>query len=221
MRNFLLMGLLVAIAVTVLYGCDDRKDPFQTADVPPTIKVRTNNLYYTDNLKDTAKKNTDYTVITNIVWSDKVNSIKPMIVTTSGTATGTVKNDSTIVISGFSSGINQLKITAKDYFDKENSALITIQAIDNMIPVARIRVARKNGFAVTFDGSGSYDQDEKWGGKIVSYNWAFDGVACSNHSANITQVFSSGAHLIDLKVQDNDGAWSAFVINKSDTTISL
>lgn len=85
----------------------------------------------------------------------------------------------------------------------------TVTVTDNQPPAAELSVDPQNtrvGQAVTFDASGSFDQD----GRIRAYWWDFDGDNTvdlrTNASQTSYQYQSSGSYVARVTVVDDDGA---------------
>jgi len=87
---------------------------------------------------------------------------------------------------------------------------ITLTKTVNQLPTASFTMNPTSGTApleVTFDASGSYDQD----GNIVSYIWNF-GDGNSGSGETVKHTFSSpGSYNVKLTVTDNEGATSSTI----------
>ena len=98
-----------------------------------------------------------------------------------------------------------------DWSTEEDSMTVTVLEEGlNLPPSADAGVDQSVtlGDLVTLDGSGSSDQD----GSIVTWEWE-----CTSHDVNMDDANSSSpsfipsaaeSHVIDLRVMDNEGAWS-------------
>lgn len=61
-----------------------------------------------------------------------------------------------------------------------------------------------------FDASASFDQDKKFGGYIVNYEYKINSsLIFTTQNSKLKHIFSSpGNYQIEIRCQDNDGAWS-------------
>lgn len=208
--------LVVIFTLCVLAGCDNRKDPFYSNDVPPTVKLRTTSSSYADNISDTVKVGNTYTAYFKINYTYSYSTAPATTIqTTAGSVVGQISNDSLITLSGFSPGTNQVKITVKDVFGKSNSSLLTLTAMANQPPIAVYTITYDGNVTLSINAGASYDQDAKWGGALVNYGYTLDNNAEIQQSSPTIQFTinqptpSTGVHIISVRVQDNNGAWSA------------
>ena len=89
-----------------------------------------------------------------------------------------------------------------------------VVAFDNMLPVAQLKintVALNSPYEIEISAIESYDQDEKYGGEIVEWEY----MVGSYYKYNTTEYSSiyhilptTGTYTISLRVKDNDGVWS-------------
>ena len=111
-------------------------------------------------------------------------------------------------------GLYEVDIILTDELGKTSLATITIDAFINEIPVAVINpdpryigVASRNEYEII--GSGSYDNDQAWGGSVSYYEWTIN-----NSDEFITetpyfrQSLEPGGYNVTLTVIDNDGVRS-------------
>ncbi len=61
-----------------------------------------------------------------------------------------------------------------------------------------------------FDSSQSYDQDKKYGGKILLYRYTIDSKVIETSKPEILLVLdkNTSSYTISLQVMDNNNAWS-------------
>ncbi|WP_020531069.1 PKD domain-containing protein [Flexithrix dorotheae] len=109
-------------------------------------------------------------------------------------------------------GNNEIKIIAKDEFGATSNIFLNLIVYENLPPVAMYAYTKKGIIRpghFEFSGAPSYDQDEKYGGDIVHYQFEIDGVEIPSPDPIVEYIFQEeGQHEIKLKVQDNDGEWS-------------
>ncbi|MBX2843296.1 MAG: hypothetical protein KTR26_16110, partial [Flammeovirgaceae bacterium] len=109
-------------------------------------------------------------------------------------------------------GKNEVKIIAKDEFGATSTIILSVIVYENLPPVAMYSYTKKGIIRpghFEFSGALSYDQDEKYGGAIINYQFEIDGVEIPSPEPIVEYIFQEkGQHEIKLKVQDNDGEWS-------------
>ena len=105
------------------------------------------------------------------------------------------------------------------------NATLVVNEADNLPPTARIESLAPNpmveGGNVTAVGDGS-DPD----GTVVAYRWSLDGVEVGTTAALTLTNLSVGEQIVELLVQDDDGAWSGpvnrtLVVNPDDTELPV
>jgi len=201
--------LIILIQVMILIGCDNRKDPFESSNQSPVLLIKASMTGTgSASVADTVKIGKDYTLYYNI--KDDQNNTKPQMSVISGTMSIKETRDSSLVLTGFSSGVNQASISAVDCYEKVSSVSLKITAIENMAPVAAFTITKIGGNTVTLDASASYDQDKKWGGAVVLYEFkANDDSPVQQALPVLSKNLLKNNNVIVVRVQDNDGTWSA------------
>ena len=122
-------------------------------------------------------------------------------------------------------GYHQFELTARDNFREESSAIIELDAFDNLPPVAAFTFSRDGRYGRRhwiFDASESYDRDTRYGGAITAY--AFDNgmgridvvevpVEEVNYKPWIYNVIfpEDNVYSVAVRVKDNDEKWSQWV----------
>lgn len=117
-------------------------------------------------------------------------------------------------------GDHHFVLLAKDDFGKENLIPVELFLISNAAPIANLEITHrnilnKNEYAL--DARNSFDQDKKYGGRIILYEFEINNVKINSKFGLLNHVFSSGNHIIKLRVQDNDFTWSETLTRKIDT----
>ena len=115
-----------------------------------------------------------------------------------------------VVSHAFAAGTYTVTLMVTDNDGAFTHATLVIDiAATNVAPVASISGPTNGteGVAVTFDGTGSSDND----GNIVAYDWDFgDNSAGSGPTA--THVYVAGTYTVILTVTDNDGAFGSAML---------
>lgn len=93
---------------------------------------------------------------------------------------------------------------------------------NNLPPVAVLevnKIGQNSAYEVEIRAVDSYDQDQKWGGKVVTYVYKIGNYYTyeTNKFATIKHILpSSGSYIISLQVIDNDNATSYTVFKQID-----
>lgn len=108
-----------------------------------------------------------------------------------------------------------LNIKVGDSYGESDAVLINLSVFDNWLPITGLAyqvLGQLSPYEVKIDASSSYDPDEKFGGDILEYEYTVDGSYVVNTDMKaINYIFpTNGAHIVKLRVMDNDSAWSAF-----------
>lgn len=124
-------------------------------------------------------------------------------------------------------GLHQFELRAADTFGKESSALVELEAFDNLPPVAAYIFARDGQFGRrhwVFDASESFDGDERFGGRITAYEFrnglgkidVIDVPAQDVGESYEPWVYhvifpEDNVYTVGVRVRDSDGEWSGLV----------
>lgn len=108
--------------------------------------------------------------------------------------------------------LEEFKVSAVDDFGATNTLTLRLKFIDNLLPVSALQIILKSGKDRMYQlyGQGSYDKDQKYGGKIVEYEFVIDNVVINTTQPNIFHIFAVGDHVVKLRVKDNDNVWSEY-----------
>lgn len=136
-----------------------------------------------------------------------------------------VSNKAEIVIKPTALKPISILFKAADDNNKIKEAILDLNVFDNLKPTASLHIVVKpvekpaensrvlpmseGGYSCYLDASGSYDQDNKFGGEIVKYHFTINGKDIYTNDGEIKYSISRGTHTITVSVQDNDGAWSS------------
>ena len=113
------------------------------------------------------------------------------------------------------SGTRLFTVKSLDDFGKFSEVFFEILFLDNVVPTAafEIRSNNNNGqIEHILDANNSIDGDAKIGGFIINYEFTVDDVIINAVAPQIKHIFPAGDHVISLRVQDNDQAWSNPII---------
>jgi hypothetical protein len=123
----------------------------------------------------------------------------------------------------FEPGQHVLEFNVVDEFNLHETLSIELTAFNNIIPIARFSINTPDHpvdpLERLIDASESYDQDQKFGGGVVAFEYSFLGKRVLSEKDKISVIFpSSYNYEITLRVVDADGAWSEKLtdwVNKS------
>lgn len=228
--------LITIILSILLFSCDKREDFFKELNEAPSLQINskdnvgTNHSSFTDNIVDSFKLSQgSYTI--NVAAADENKNLKINMFVSPTTGNSLINNLSAPIVNGDNEEINGqvllnatqantyiINFTAIDKFETETTAQAKVIIFNNLPPVIPTLVItldpNLNQYEHKFDASSAFDQDAKFGGQIVSYNWVVDNAYNVNTEFNIIQYIfpSSGTYQIKIRCQDNDGDWSPFKI---------
>lgn len=218
--------------VFIISSCDKRKDYFREFNEPPTLQINSkdnigsNHIVYTNDVVDSFKiSQSPYRL--NVLSSDESegNLIEAFVSPNDNIVfnkNAPIKKGSLEEISGVilftpsSANTYIINLSAKDRFEEESFADARIVVFNNKPPVIPWLIITHdpnlNQYEYNMDASAAFDQDEKYGGEIVKYNWQVDGNYNVETEFNIIQYIfpAPGTYQVRVRCQDNDGDWSAF-----------
>ena len=210
MKAYLLM--ILAVLLCINNSCDNRKDPFYLKDTCPQVFIkRANDTLFEKVINDSNKIGVTYQVAIKYQIDENV----PLKMRKN------VASDS-IYISGSKFYVNNTKqgncvysLSLKDSYGKADSAILNIVSFKNLPPVSSFEILKNykvDSLAVSINAAGSFDQDKKWGGYIIEYEYNLNGLVYRNSIDSINYIFgSNGQKRIGVRVMDNDSTWSEIV----------
>lgn len=109
-------------------------------------------------------------------------------------------------------GRNRIALTATDAFGESAGLTIELDVFSNLPPVA-IAVANTPDFGGAnervIDASQSFDQDAKFGGGLIAYEFVFLGKVVEIPESSQAVIFpEEGNYQVIVRVKDNDNVWS-------------
>ncbi len=136
---------------------------------------------------------------------------------------GKIVNDALTNISGITNGQFTFKaleagkfnfrVNVRDPQGLTTAAVVEINMLDNLLPVAKLALEQIDDpapYQVEIKGLESFDQDARWGGKVMAYEYMVDEFYTTESvRSKIEYIFPEpGTYTIGLRVKDNDGEWS-------------
>lgn len=136
---------------------------------------------------------------------------------------GKIVNDALTNVSGITNGQLTFKalkagefnfrVNVKDPQGLSTAAVVQINMLENLEPIAKLTLNQTDDpapYQVTINGIESFDQDARWGGKIMAYEYMVDEFYTTETvRKEIEYIFpQAGTYTIGLRVKDNDGEWS-------------
>jgi hypothetical protein len=122
-------------------------------------------------------------------------------------------NNNLVTVNNTGEGVSTYNLSATDAFGKKATASVQLTYFKNLKPFCVFTVTKTgelSDYEIEIDASTSYDQDSKFGGEIVSYEYIV-----GNDYDEITSLSSiryicsgTGQKTITVRVKDNDGEWS-------------
>ncbi len=213
---------LFVICISILWSCDNRKDPYFNMDPVPLITVeKLNDTTKLNYLSDSMKIGNPYVFKYNIISSGN----QELRIEKNPVSDSVEIMNSLVYVFRSNAGISTYMLQTTDPFNKSASLTVQITYFINLPPVCEFTVSQPEGqipYVIDINASASYDQDARWGGKIVNYQYAVG----SNYEIqtvldNIQYVCDGpGQKKISVSCQDDNGAWSVpktIYYNVSDT----
>ena len=192
-------------------SCDNRKDYFAEINKPPTLSLARNGLELTGELSDSIKIGEPYSLHYKISDEEKV---RIQVLQDGQQCTSDIGTE-LISFTGVTEGQDQVTLVAKDSFGTSAEFSISFTVFRNIAPVASFTVKKlgvSSPYECEVDASASYDKDAKFNGKIVEYEYTLANYKFSSPLSKVRYIFgSAGQKLIRVRVQDNNGDWSAQV----------
>lgn len=206
------MTKYLLICAAALMSCSTRKDYFSGINKAPGLIISAKGNEIIESLSDSCKLGTEY--LLDYYLTDEFKTVKLSV--RSNTKSDSINTSETgkVKIIPQNEGYSELKCTATDALGRSAEINITLFKFKNLLPVAELSAEEIRGglspFEAEIDASASFDADEKFGGKILEYNFKIQ----NNYDIvtplpKIRYIFSEGGQKrILVRVRDNDGAWS-------------
>ena len=217
-------SILLFLSLTAV-SCSDRYEYFEKVNQPPSLYfVKNNDL--TPELTDSIKisRHPYYPIKIQVTDStSEIASLKFEVARGNGEmfyknnvlkSNNLNTHNSSISLKWVpaDSGVHELAFIATDRFKKSKKATLRLFCFNNLPPVARLNVIplqKESRFEYLLDASESYDQDQNWGGYIISYRFQINGVTISTTEPSVKYIFPSpGTYSVYLSVKDEQGELS-------------
>jgi len=227
--------LILTSLFTVIIACDKRVDFFKELNKKPELLINskdnmgTNHPSFTDNIVDSFKLSQSPYML-NLTATDDNKGLFLNAFVSPSTGSNLIFNQSQPIINGDKEDINGviyftpsqantyvINIEATDIFEETSTAQAKIVVFNNLPPtipyLAITSDPNLNQYEYKFNASSAFDQDAKYGGTIIKYNWMVDNNYNVETEFNIIQYIfpGPGTYQVRVRCQDNDGDWSPLV----------
>ena len=205
-RNTLYLILLFT------YSCDDRKDNYTALDTGPVLQVaKLTDSNFSAQISDSEKLGHNY------IFKYDLESFDNLTIKLNKSNSYDILNinsqTSQISVTPYDVEEAMYNLSVLDPFDKSAKALVQLTVFKNLIPICIFTdtlIAQLSPYQVLIDASKSYDQDSKWGGAVVRYEYIIDqNYTSTTKMSSLNYIFDGpGQKVITVRCQDNDSAWS-------------
>ena len=188
--------LIFTLLVVFVLSCDDKDEAFERLNLAPVVEYFSKSTMQWQIAKGEISDSTKvYTEKNSLIYSvkirakDKNNNFENIRIEETNPDgvfflndaefqnTATTQLDSfTFSCGSVKKGIRRFKIIATDDFGKSNEINFNLVFVPNKIPVAKLKLiylGLENKYDYSIDASESFDQDSKFGGKIIEYHYFF------------------------------------------------
>jgi len=192
-----------------IFSCNNQKDPFESDNKKPEIKIANSDNIYKSELTDSIKLGLNYDLSYKIV-DENIIPVRYQ----ADFGDSIVIDKQKIVIKNYQEGLEKVYFITKDPYKFEDTATLNLYIFKNLGPVCNYTVSRPaqyvSVFQISIDASESYDKDQRWGGKIVEYKYKIENNSPVIASLNkFNYIFATtGSKKITVSVKDNEGKWS-------------
>lgn len=222
-NNFKTLMIVACCTVGLVFvGCK-KEDNGNGDGQPPILLVNGADVY-----EDTLKVGTGQLMeLTYTIEDDQSNHMLGMsklsgAVVKSGdfvlnnTSLEDAPKSGTLTLQALEEGTHSFILSAEDPFGASGTALVEILAIGNYTPVAAFTAEQLDEAApyhMRFDARQSFDQDGNWGGEIAAYEFTLEGIyTVETERSELDYIYPGpGTYAVQVRVKDNDGAWSETV----------
>lgn len=203
--------ILIISAFSLFCGCDNRKDPYYDLDDIPVLTVqKMSDSIARTSLSDSMKLGSSYTFKYNIISFENLN----LNIEKGRNLDSIVIENGLINVNTNIGGVSSMTLNVKDGFGKACSVNVQVTFFKNLVPVCKFtvtQVAQLSKYEIDINASSSFDQDAKWGGSVVK--WEYQIQSNYNKQTDLNDIHyicdSPGQKKITVRCQDSDGAWSA------------
>ena len=229
---------LIAIWFTII-SCDQRKDLFNELNDAPIVNFNGTDGFtvLSDSMKTLfdIKSEVDRYPITLSVFdvNENITTVEYRRIEGSGIlyADGVEISDDKLPVSDngtlnfeyepLTYGKHVFRIVVTDSFNETANVEIELVVFENLSPVAVYNwsvIGEFGKYHYVIDASESFDRDEKYGGRIILYEFTVEGRLFRIGQSSFNHIFpSAGSYPIRVRVQDNNGVFSTY----SDQVITI
>lgn len=214
-----------SLLAVFFYCCSDRKDAILDFNSPPSLSLIDSLGHPTDTLTDSVRYSENPPAFYNLklrmadadqnIWRCRVELDSGRV---SGFYQGkelalpSIRVDQEEVelsISPKQIGLNEIRFIAEDRFNQTAQVTLNLFVFENLRPVARLESRAISQFEYEFSAANSYDQDARFGGKVIGYEFMIDGQTFTTPSRTARHIFSgAGTYIVRLRVLDNNSEFS-------------
>jgi len=121
--------------------------------------------------------------------------------------------ESYLTIRPIQTGKVRYSLTFEDIYGNSDTLSFAFVSFSNLSPIANlelVEVGQLSDYEIIIDASKSYDQDQNYDGKIVSYKYQIDDwFSLTTDKSKINYILpQKGSYTVSCQVQDNDNSWS-------------
>ena len=230
----------VIITAVALHGCDESKEFFDSVNSEPGLTLiigSRSGSFVSDSLKVSDPNNIFFKEVT-LVYSDENDNVEALNISSTTGDVFIIQEDTILIedfvvvaskasdsvkleILTFTAGIKQLRFELIDSFNLTTVSEVELLVFENMIPVVvETHTVDRTNQIITFDLSGSYDQDENFGGTLIEYELNFNGETLTRSIPGFTVSYTEGVEVYtySVRVRDNNGEYSETVVKRINIT---
>lgn len=199
--------LIYIFMALALIACDTTEDYFSKDNQVPELTIKgSGHSEFARHVADSVKLKTQFYSLQYLIDDETTQTV---IIDTDSLSYEQY-NDS-IVFKVNHTGTSHIKLSVTDEFNTSDNIGFKLICFDNLLPVAKLTIeeTEEEGLFL-FDASQSYDQDKKYGGKILLYRYTIDSKVIETSKPEILLVLdkNTSSYTISLQVMDNDNSWS-------------
>lgn len=206
--NYFLAGMLLFSCIS----CDKTQDAFELYNKAPQIEIKSPyKADFSDFSTDSVKNGQAYSLEYRIKDEESSLAINTSI-------SGTWKKEqtgNTVRVTPDNVSDAMIDLTAFDCYGQSGLKQIKVVCFKNLMPVANAKcevIAINHVYERKINALTSYDRDQKYGGKIVAYEYNINNAkTVINADGYMMYIFpKTGTYPVRVRVQDSDGAWSDY-----------
>lgn len=206
------------ISLVFLSSCDDSEDVFSKINIDPVISFNSNRVPDSEAFEDSVKVRDKVYTFNYTVVDDQINTPELNFKESSNVNDVVLLSENQISLKFSAEGRRVLSFYVKDAFGQTTVKEAIITAYNNLLPVAVFKLIDTkspiSSLERKLDLSESFDKDQNFGGKIISYSFQIDNQKeVTTDKSFIYHIFQmQGTYIIKLKTQDDDLVWSETLV---------